>query len=166
MMDFTGEFESDVPREQLWNYFTDPQILEACGPGCEKMRQVNPAELDAILAVGVGSVKPTFDVDVTVTRTQYPELLEMSVSGADNRTSFESVAEMTLRERADGGTDGEWAASANVSGLLASLGQRALGSVTNKLVSDFFEDVEAMAQEGVPAESKLDASSDEEATLE
>ena len=165
-MEFTGDFGVDVPREELWVYFTDPDILAECAPGCEEMEMVSPSELDAVLSVGVGSVKPTFDVDVVVTRADHPELLEMKASGADNRNSFEAVAEMVLREDGNGGTEGEWTATANVSGLLASLGQRALGSVTKRLVSNFFDDLEAKAKEGVPAESRLEAAPEAEATLD
>jgi carbon monoxide dehydrogenase subunit G len=164
-MEFAGEFETEMERDELWNYFTDPDVLADCAPGCKEMALVSPSEVDAVLSVGVGSVKPTFDVDVTVTQADRPEVLEMVASGADNRSSFETVAEMVLVENGDG-TTAEWRAEANVSGLIASLGQRALGSVTNRLVNNFFENVEAKAEEGVEAECQLEAEPDAEATLE
>lgn len=165
-MEFTGEFESDVSRDELWVYFTDPDILAECAPGCKEMTLQSPSEVDAVLSVGVGSVRPTFDVDMVVTRADHPELLEMKATGADNRNSFEAVAEMALEESGDGGTVVVWTATADVSGLLASLGQRALGSVTKKLVNDFFTDLEQKAADDVPAESQLEAAPEAEATLE
>lgn len=166
MMEFSGSFTSNHPRETLWAYFTDPAILEEVGPGVESMELVNPSEIDAVLSVGVGSIKPTFDVDVTVTRTERPAILEMQVGGEASRNSFEAVALMTLTETGDGSTTCEWEATTNVSGLLASLGGRALRSVTEKLVTDFFEDMEQVVEEGRPAESKLEAKDEAEATLE
>lgn len=165
-MEFSGELALDKPPEELWAYFTDPDILAECAPGCKELTQRNESELDAVLSVGVGSVKPTFDVDVTVTRADHPELLEMKVSGADARNAFEAAAEMTLADDGDGGTEAAWVATANVSGLLASLGQRALGSVTNKLANDFFDDLEAKANDGVPAECRLEAAPNADATIE
>lgn len=166
MMEFSGSFTADHPRETLWTYFTDPAILEEVGPGVQSMELVSPSEIEAVLSVGVGSIKPTFDVDVTVTRTEEPEVLEMQVGGEASRNSFEAVAVMTLHDNGDGTTTCDWEAKTNVSGLLASLGGRALRSVTEKLVTDFFEDLEEVVEEGRPAESKLEAKEEAEATLE
>lgn len=165
-MEFSGEFTSAHSREELWAYFTDPAILEEVAPGVESMELVSPSEIDAVISVGVGSVKPTFDVDVTVTRAERPGVLEMQVTGEAARNAFEAVALMTLVGNDDGTTTCEWEASTDVSGLLASLGQRALKSVTTKLVTDFFEDLEDVVEEGREAESKLEPAPDEEASLE
>lgn len=166
MMEFSGSFTSSHSPETLWTYFTDPAILEEVGPGVKSMELVSPAEIDAVLSVGVGSIKPTFDVDVTVTKASRPGLLEMQVGGEASRNSFEAVALMKLTETADGTTTCDWEATTNVSGLLASLGGRALRSVTEKLVTDFFEDMEAVVEAGRPAVSKLEADPGAEATLE
>lgn len=166
MMEFDGSFTSSHSRETLWNYFTDPDILEEVGPGVESMTLVTPSDIEAVLSVGVGSIKPTFDVDVTVTRTDRPGLLEMQVGGEASRNSFEAVALMTLTENEDGSTTCEWEATTDVSGLLASLGGRALRSVTEKLVTDFFEDMEEIVEEGRDPESKLEGKPEAEATLE
>ncbi|USZ69919.1 carbon monoxide dehydrogenase subunit G (plasmid) [Halorussus salilacus] len=166
MMEFEGEFESDLPRDELWNYFTDPDVLADCAPGTDSIELESPHEVTATISVGVGSVKPTFDVEMVVTRADRPELLEMQADGSASRNAFDAVAEMDLREGDDGGTVAQWTARTDVSGMIASLGQRALGSVTDKLVTDFFEDLEATAREGDPAESKLEAKPDAEASLE
>ncbi|WP_202935136.1 CoxG family protein [Halorussus amylolyticus] len=166
MMEFDGEFESDLPRDELWSYFTDPDVLAECAPGTDAIELESPHEVTATISVGVGSVKPTFDVEMVVTRADRPELLEMQADGSASRNAFDAVAEMSLDERDDGGTTAYWAAKTDVSGMIASLGQRALGSVTNKLVNDFFEDLEEKAREGEPAESKLEGKPDAEASLE
>lgn len=165
-MEFEGEFESDLSREELWNYFTDPDVLAECAPGTDSISMESPHEVTATIAVGVGSVKPTFDVEMLVTRADRPELLEMQADGSASRNAFDAVAEMNLEEREDGGTTAHWSARTDVSGMIASMGQRALGSVTDKLVNDFFEDLEEKAKEGEFAESKLEAKPDAEASLE
>jgi len=165
MIEFSGDFESDHPPEQLWNYFTDPEILAQCAPGCDHIEQESASELAATVAVGVGSVKPTFDVDMVVVEADRPTRLVMDAGGDASRNSFETVAEMHLVETADG-TTADWHAEVAVSGLIASLGQRALGSVAERLVTDFFEDVEALADEGVPADSQIRAKPDAKAALD
>lgn len=166
MIEFSGEFDSEHPPDELWNYFTDPDILAQCAPGCDHIEQHSESELSATVAVGVGSVKPTFDVDMVVVEAERPSRLVMNAGGDASRNSFETVAEMTLSENGSGGTTATWHAETNVSGLIASLGQRALGSVAERLVNNFFDDLEALADDGAPAESKISAKPEAKATLE
>lgn len=166
MIEFSGDFESEHPPDELWNYFTDPEILAQCAPGCDHIEQESESEMSATVSVGVGSVKPTFDVDMVVVEADRPHRLVMNAGGDASRNSFETVAEMTLEERDDGGTHVDWHAETAVSGLIASLGQRALGSVADRLVNNFFEDLEALADEGVPAESKISEKPEATASLD
>jgi carbon monoxide dehydrogenase subunit G len=166
MIEFSGDFESEHPPDELWNYFTDPEILAQCAPGCDHIEQESESEMSATVSVGVGSVKPTFDVDMVVVEADEPNQLVMNAGGDASRNSFETVAEMTLEEREGGGTYATWNAETAVSGLIASLGQRALGSVADRLVNNFFEDLEDLADEGVPAESKISGKPEATATLD
>ena len=165
MIEFNGEFTSTHSREELWKYFTDPDILASCAPGCKSMEMVEPHLINAVISVGVGSVKPTFDVDVVITEADEPSTLKMQADGDAGRNAFETVAEMELIED-DDGTTATWTAQADVSGLIASLGQRGLGSVADRLVTNFFKDLEQLAEEGVPATSQMEAAPDAEATLD
>lgn len=166
MIEFEGEFDLDRPPEVLWDYFTDPDVLSECAPGVEEMTMVSPHEIETVLSVKVGSVNPTFDCDVTVTEAEFPNILEMVAKGNASKNAFEAGATMDLQDDGDGGTVAQWTARAEVSGLLASLGQRALGGVTERLVNDFFEDMEAKAVEGAGATSRLEAAPEEEVELD
>jgi len=166
MLEFTGENEMEQSKDELWPYFTDTDILTECAPGCKEMTLISPHEIEAVMAVGVGSVKPEFDVDVVVTRADRPDVLEMKAVGHAPRNEFETVAEMELKENASGGTTVVWSATADVSGTIASLGGRALKSVTKRLVKKFFSKMQAKADEGVEAESELEAAPEQDATLE
>ena len=162
MMEFSGEFTVDGTPEELWKYFTDPDILQDSAPGCQSMTLESPSELTASLAVGVGSVKPSFDVEGVVTECDRPSRLEIRASGEASRNSFEVAAWQELAANGDGTTTVTWGADAEVSGIIASMGERALGSVADTLVNEFFETLEGHANDGTPAESKLQAASSEE----
>ncbi|RQG93105.1 carbon monoxide dehydrogenase [Natrarchaeobius halalkaliphilus] len=148
-------------REELWPYFTDPDVLAECAPGCTEMVLESPHEITAVLAVGVGSVKPEFNVDAIVTRLEHPELLELKAEGNAPRNEFELTATMEMIGRDDGGTTVAWQANADVSGTIVSLGGRALQSVTNRLVKKYFADMQAAVESGEGAESKLETAPQE-----
>lgn len=162
MMEFSGEFTVDGTPEELWKYFTDPDILADCAPGCESMTLDGPSRLTANLAVGVGSVKPAFDVEAIVTECDRPNRLEIQGQGEASRNSFEVVAWQELADNGDGTTTVTWGADAEVSGIIASMGERALGSVADTLVEEFFQSLEDHVNDGTPAESKLEAASAED----
>jgi carbon monoxide dehydrogenase subunit G len=166
VIEFDGEFELDRPPTELWAYFTDPDVLAECGPGVEEMNMVSASEVETVLSVKVGSVSPTFNVDVTVVEADEPHSLKMVAKGSASRNAFEATATMDLKDDGDGGTVATWTATAEVSGLLASLGQRALGGVTERLVNNFFEDLEAMAEDGADATSRLEGAPEEEVELD
>ncbi|WP_440990830.1 CoxG family protein [Haloarchaeobius baliensis] len=166
MIEFDGEFELDMPPEELWPYFTDPDVIADCAPGMKELKMNSPSDLEAVMSVKVGSVSPTFDVDVTVVEATEPSTLRMSAVGNSSRNAFETAAHMDLQPTEDGGTLATWEASAEVSGLIASLGQRALGGVTTRLVNNFFDDLQETAESGEPAESKLEGAEDAEPAIE
>jgi len=160
-MEFNGQFTVDGTPEELWKYFTDPEILQDAAPGCEQITLESPSRLTAKLAVGVGSVKPSFDVEGVVTETDRPNRLEIQASGEASRNSFEVTAWQELTGNDDGTTTVGWGAEAQISGILASMGERAIGSVTDNLVNEFFRNLEDHVNAGTPAESKLEAADEE-----
>lgn len=162
MLTFEGEFTVEESPEELWPYFTDPDVLQDAAPGCESLSLRSPSEFTATLSVGVGSVKPSFDVEGVVTAADPPDRLELRASGEASRNSFEATAAQQFHDNGDGTTTVEWHADAEVSGIIASLGERALGSVTSNLVEEFFETMESHVDRGTPAESKLRAATPEE----
>lgn len=161
MMQFEGEFTSEGTPEDLWPYFTDTDILEDCVPGCKEMRLESPSEIETTIAVGVGSVKPSFDVSGVILECDRPRRLEIQASGEASRNSFSANAWTELHENDDGTTTVTWESTAEVSGLIASMGERALGSVADKLVNDYFQNIEDAVEEGLPAESEFEAADPE-----
>jgi len=157
MMQFEGEFTSEGTPDELWPYFTDTDILEDCVPGCKEMTPLSPSEIETTIAVGVGSVKPSFDVTGVVLECDRPRRLEIQATGEASRNSFSANAWTELHENDDGTTTVTWESTAEVSGLIASMGERALGSVADKLVNDYFQNIETAVDEELPAESELEA---------
>ena len=165
MMEFSGEFTVDGTPDELWRYVTDPDILMDCAPGCNKMELESPSHIVAGLTVGVGSVKPSFDVTGIVTECDRPNRVAIQATGEASRNSFNVDAWQELHDNGDGTTTVTWEAEAEISGIIASMGERAIGSVTDKLVNQFFRSLEEHVETGTPAESKLEAASSEETEL-
>lgn len=166
-MTFDGEFETHRAPEELWDYFVDPDIIADCAPGLEEMNRITESEYEARITVGVGSVKPTFSVDAVVLEMEKPETLVMRAEGSGGRKgAFETTARMEMTETDDDGTLLEWEADTDVSGIIASLGQRALGSVTERLIGQFFNCMEEKIEAGEEATPRMAPKPDAEAELD
>ena len=50
-MELTGEHTFNVPREKVWKFMLDPEVLKACLPGCEKLEAVGEDEYVATMKI-------------------------------------------------------------------------------------------------------------------
>lgn len=132
-VDFDALAEQAAERE-------DPSILPEADPAVVAERTIAEGECYAGRGgIKIGSVNPTFDGIVTITRREFPEMHAEGEGGAPD-SSFEGRTEMTLVET-DDGVAVEWWAEAEVFGRVARMGQRVLNPVANQVVNRFFSDV-------------------------
>ncbi len=96
----------------------------------------------ALMQVGVGSVKPRFETQITIEERD-EEAHRMVASGTGNASSsnFEMESWMTIGET-EAGSRIEWGAEADVTGRIAQLGSRVIDPVANKIVNGFFTEIE------------------------
>lgn len=100
----------------------------------------------ALIEIGVGSIKPSFESLVTIDEREFPTMVA-SGEGTDSSNSFTMHSGMDLSENDDGSVTVEWWASAEVFGRLAQMGQRVLNPVTNRVVTRFFTHLEDQLNE-------------------
>ncbi len=101
-------------------------------------------EYAALMQVGVGSVKPKFETTVTIDERDEEEFI-MTATGSGNASSssFSMNSGMHIHPSEDGdGSRIEWWTEADVSGRIAQLGSRVMNPVANKIVGNFFKDIE------------------------
>jgi hypothetical protein len=98
----------------------------------------------ALMQVGVGSVKPKFETTVTIDDRD-EEDFEMTAtgSGSASSSSFSMESGMKIHPQEDGeGSRIEWWTEADITGRIAQLGGRVINPVANKIVNDFFSNIE------------------------
>jgi hypothetical protein len=98
----------------------------------------------ALMQVGVGSVKPRFETTVTI-EDRDDEDFEMTASGGGSASSssFSMNSGMVIHPLEDGdGSRIEWWTEADISGRIAQLGSRVINPVADKIVNNFFTNIE------------------------
>jgi carbon monoxide dehydrogenase subunit G len=141
-MRLQGMVTINAARERVWAFLTDPHQVSQCVPGVESVEVVEPGGMfRGAAAVGFGSIKARFTGEAQWLDLEAPRHARVKAHGNAPGSAADVVAEMTLTDATGGGTDLSWAAEVNIAGQLASLAGRLMGSVSQRLVGQFFDGV-------------------------
>jgi uncharacterized protein len=138
-MQFSGSVEIAAPRDQVWDFVSDPEKMGGCGPGVETVEVVDENKFRAKAKVGVGPINAKFSIDAEFLERVEPDRAKVSARGKAPGSAVDGTAEMSLR---DGDTAGttimDWTADMQFSGMMASLGARLIEGTANKLIGQTF----------------------------
>jgi carbon monoxide dehydrogenase subunit G len=127
-------------RMAVWTALNDPEVLQACIPGCEELTGSPEEGFSAIVKQKVGPVKATFKGDVSLSDVVPGESYTISGEGKGGVAGFaKGSADVKLSDAEDGGTALHYDVSAKVGGKLAQLGSRLVDSFAQKMADQFFE---------------------------
>src|SRR5262245_16141241 len=136
-MKIEGSHDVAAPRQKVWEAFLDPEQLRQAIPGCEKLEALGNDEYRAIMKVGIGPVKGTFEGKVKITDKQPPDSYRMAVEGSGGPGFVRGDTIITLTD-IPGGTRVAYSADVQVGGMIAGVGQRMLGGASKMLADQFF----------------------------
>lgn len=97
-------------------------------------------EYAALIKVGVAGDKREFEARVTIDERDYPRM-GAQTSGASSKSTFEMTSSMTVTET-QANSRIKWLAEIGVSGQIAQLDQRLVIPAANKIVNEFFHNIE------------------------
>ena len=135
-----GNTTINAPKENVWAFLTNAESVSQCAPGIESFEVIAPNLSFRMLAcIGFGTVKVTFNTEVTWLALEPPHQAKMKAHGTAPGSSADAITEMVLIEMPDGSTQLEWSADVAIHGSIASLATRLMGSVAQKMSGAFFE---------------------------
>jgi carbon monoxide dehydrogenase subunit G len=136
---FTGTQEIKAPKERVFAFVLDPNKVAECAPGFKTMEILGPDHFKPTLAIGIGAIKATFTLDVTLEDVRPTDHAAMRGRGSAAGSAVDMSAAMDLTAVSDSETKMDWVADVNVSGTLASVGARMMEGVAHKLTAQFFD---------------------------
>jgi carbon monoxide dehydrogenase subunit G len=147
-MKLEGDVTIQAGRESVWDFLLDIEAMSVCIPGLESLEAIEPDQKYRITAsVGLGTVKVRFDAIVEWLEVERPIRALMKGHGTAPGSAGDATAEMVLSDGPDGSTLLSWQADVVISGTIASLASRLMGSVTKKLTATFFNCVKKQLEE-------------------
>ncbi|MEM6635563.1 MAG: carbon monoxide dehydrogenase subunit G [Pseudomonadota bacterium] len=137
-MELNDEVVINATRDDVYAALNDPEVLQACIPGCEELTKNSDTELEAKVLLKIGPVKARFSGTVVLDNAGAPEKFSLMGEGNGGAVGFaKGGADVTLDE-ADGQTTLRYTAKADVGGKIAQLGSRLIVSTSKKLSAKFF----------------------------
>jgi carbon monoxide dehydrogenase subunit G len=140
-MKIEGRHTFKAPRERVWEVLLDPKILAQCMPGCEELKEIGPDQYEAIVKIGIASVKGTYKAKVSIKDKQPPSHYVLSGQGSGGPGFMQGDVTIDLEENG-GETVLNYNTDAKVGGLIAGVGQRMIGGISKMMVDQFFKKME------------------------
>ena len=136
-MEIKGNYVFNAPIAKVWETMLDPKTIEHCIPGCEQLKPLGDGEYEAVLVVGLGSIKGRYQTKITLANQVVMRSYKLTVQGEGSPGFVRGEAQVSL-EAKEGKTLVNVEGDAQVGGTIARVGQRLLGSVNKRMMDGFF----------------------------
>lgn len=141
-MKIDGNYTFNAPREQVWELLLNADALARALPGCRGMKEVGNHEYEAVMHIKVGPVEGTYTGKIILDELRPPQHCKMNVSGQGSAGFVQGEGTIDLEEQ-NGSTVMRYQGETQVGGRIASVGQRLINSVANRLINQGLKQLEA-----------------------
>jgi uncharacterized protein len=150
-MKIEGTHQLQAPRARVYECLTDPQVLQRCIPGCERLEKTGENSYAAAIRAGVGTIKGVFAGTVKLDDMRPPEHYRIVVEGKGTPGFMKGTGVLDLAAQGETTTI-KYTGDLQVGGTIASVGQRMIQGTAKMMASQFFLALEAEAKtaEGEP----------------
>ena len=136
-LNFDGTYQINAPIQKVWDFVIDPNKIGKCLPDLKSLEVGANNEFTAIARVGIGFMKGDFKFQLAIIEQTPPSHARLKGNGTGVGSSVNMDTAMDLAE-SSGGTKLTYKADVQIGGTLASVGQRVIGSTTEKTIADVF----------------------------
>jgi carbon monoxide dehydrogenase subunit G len=144
-MKLEGTHLLSAPRDRVYQSLIDPEVLQRCIPGCERLEKTGANTYSATIRTGVGAIKGVFTGTVKLEDMRPPEHYRIVVEGKGAPGFMKGAGDLDLEEQGEG-TSIKYTGDLQLGGTIASVGQRMIQGTAKMMASQFFTALEAEAK--------------------
>ena len=144
-MDLTGTYTFAAPAASVWSLLNDPEVIASCLPGCDRLEPLGDDRFRANLSLAVAAISGQYSGTVAIVDKQPPQSYRLVVEGSGKAGFVKGEARVELVDES-GTTTVNVSGQGQVGGLMARVGQRLLGSVSQMMMDRFFACLKTKAE--------------------
>lgn len=144
-MKLEGTHQLKASRARVYELLVDPEVLQRCIPGCERLEKTDADSYSATIRAGVGAIKGVFTGTVRLEDMRPPKHYRIVVAGKGAPGFLKGSGDLDLEEQGKG-TLIKYNGDLQLGGTIASVGQRMIQGTAKMMASQFFTALEAEAQ--------------------
>ena len=146
-MKIEGTYHVEADPKRVWEGLMSPEMLARCIPGCQQLEQTGDGAYAVKLKAGIGAVTGTYTGTVRIYDIDEPRSFKMSGEGKRPGASASGTGLITFTPE-NGGTRLDVDGEAKVTGIIARVGQRLIGSASRVLMDQFFNAAKSALESG------------------
>ena len=146
-MKVQGAYNFKAKGDRVWASLMSPDVLAQCIPGCQALAGVGGDKYEIDLKVGLGAISGTYSGTVALADKEEHSSFKMLVYGKGGGTTIQGEGLIRLNDNG-AGTEVTVEGDAQITGVIARVGQRLLGSVAKTLIDQFFNCMKAKVETG------------------
>ena len=153
-MKLEGEYLFNGPREEVWKLVRDPDVLATALPGTQSLNKISDTEFEGVMHLKIGPMAGNFAGKLVVSSEVPLESCTLTVEGKGAPGSVKGTGHVQLTEPAQGKTLMKYTGDLQVSGTLASTGQRMIEPVSKSMVKQGLETLNKALEARMEAKEK------------
>ena len=141
-MQLTGKHIVNAVPSKVWKMLMDPDTLAKVVPGISSLEKTGDNGFKSILQVKLGPVSGSFTGNLQMEDMNEEKGFTLKVLQNSKIGNASAAIKIGLLPVDDSRTEVAFDGDVKLSGLIAGMGQRVIGSVSNTLTKQFFANLE------------------------
>lgn len=141
-MQLAGKYLLHAAPPKVWATLMNTDTLARVVPGISRLEKTGDHTFKAILDIKLGPVSGSFNGNLQLDDLQEPNAFTLKAQQNSKIGNANAAISINLTPVGSGDTEIAFDGDVKLSGLLASLGQRVMGGVSNTLTKQFFTNLE------------------------
>jgi hypothetical protein len=141
-MQLTGKHVLNAPPSAVWNVLVDTDTLARIVPGITRLERIGDNSFKSILEIKIGPVSGSFTGNLQMEDIEEQKGFTLKVQQNSKIGNANAAIKIFLTPVAENQTEVAFDGDVKLSGLLATMGNRVIGGVSNTLTKQFFANLE------------------------
>ena len=141
-MELKGKRNVETDPVTLWNLLMNVEILPKIVPGISKLEKTGENTYKSTLEVKFGPVSGEFTGDMQMEDISHQKSFTLKAQQHNKIGTVNSVMKIELMPISASETEVAFSGEVTISGLIAMMGQKVLGGVTDMLTKQFFANLD------------------------